>query len=165
MKKLFAISIAIIFASVSFGQKIDESQVPDVVVKTFKARFTTASSAKWEKEDSTYSVEFLMEDANTEADFTAKGEWLNTEWEIPAEYAPQDIKDYITKNYSGYKIKEMSVTEYPVDGKLYVVEINKKKDCQALYFTLKNEFKKAVKLCCVKGKCEAPKTFTPPDTK
>jgi hypothetical protein len=162
MKKLFAFIIASMIATAGFSQKIDGTQVPDAVQKTFKSRFANVNDAKWEKEDSLYSAEFLMDASKTEATFSDKGAWINTEWEFPIEYAPQSIKDYITKNYDGYKLKEISVSEFPVDGKLYVAEIMKKKECQKVYFTLKNEFKKDEKMvcgkdskCCKKGKkCE-----------
>lgn len=148
MKKLFAISIAVLFTSASFSQKVEESQVPSNVMNTFKARFTNVKEVKWEKEDTVYTAEFLMNESPTEAEFNEKGIWLSTEWEIPTDYTPQAIKDYVNTNYAKYKLREIAVMEFPVDGKLYVIEIAKKKDCQELYFSLKNEFIKAVKEAC-----------------
>lgn len=152
MKKLFILSIAAIFASATFGQKIDESQVPEVVTKTFKARFTTAKDAKWEKEDTIYAATFLMDESTTEAEFNEKGTWLNTEWDVPVEYTPQKIKNYLDTAFAGYKIKELAVMEFPSDGKLYVVEIAKKKACKKVYFALTGEFKKSEMDVCDKEK-------------
>jgi hypothetical protein len=49
--------------------------------------------------------------------------------------------------------------DYPADGKVYLAEISKKKDCQNLYFSLTGEFKKKEKgesekkeKCCKKKK-------------
>ena len=152
MKKLFLLSIVLIFASVTFGQKVDESQVPEAVKGTFKARFASVKTATWEKEDTIYAATFLMDETNTEAEFTEKGTWLNTEWEVPVEYTPQLVKKYLDSAYVGYKIKELSVTDFPTDGKVYVAEITKKKDCQEVYFSLAGIFKKAEKEVCEKGK-------------
>ncbi len=152
MKKIFVTIIAVLFASASFSQKVEESQVPSNVMNAFKARFANVMGVKWEKEDTVYAAEFLMNESPTEAEFNEKGDWFNTEWEIPTDYTPQAIKDYVNINYAKYKLREIVVTEFPVDGKLYVVEIATKKDCFALYFSLKNEFKKAVKETCDKEK-------------
>ena len=54
-----------------------------------------------------------MDESNTKAEFTAKGAWISTEWAFPIEYTPQAIKDTIAKKYAGYKIKEISVSEFP----------------------------------------------------
>jgi len=159
MKKLFTTGIAVLFASASFSQKVEESQVPSNVMSAFKARFANVTGVKWEKEDTVYAAEFLMNESPTESEFNEKGTWLNTEWEISTDYTPGAIKDYVSTNYPKYKFKELSVTEFPVDGKLYVAEIVTKKDCYELYFSLKNEFKKAVKEACDKEKkyCEKKK--------
>lgn len=152
MKKLFILSIAAIFASATFGQKIDESQVPEVVTKTFKARFTTAKDAKWEKEDTIYAATFLMDESTTEAEFNEKGTWLNTEWDVSVEFTPQKIKNYLDTAFAGYKIKELAVMEFPSDGKLYVVDVSKKKACKKVYFALTGEFKKSEMDVCDKEK-------------
>ncbi len=152
MKKLLLFSVALIFSASCFSQKIDESDVPDAVKNTFKVRFPLAASTQWEKEDSLYNATFLMDQTTTEAEFSDKGAWIETEWEIPVEYTPKAIKNYMDTAYAGYKIRELEIMDYPVDGKLYKAEISKKKDCQNLYFTLNGEFKKNEKVVCEKKK-------------
>jgi hypothetical protein len=101
-----------------------------------------------------YTATFMMDETNTKAEFTAKGVWMSTKWDFPLEYTPQAIKDTIAKKYAGYKLKDISVTEFPADGKLYVILISKKKECMQLYFTTRGEFKKDEKMVCdKKGKC------------
>lgn len=168
MKKLFVFFIASILASAGFSQKIDGTQVPDAVLQTLKTRYNNTKDLVWEKADSNYIATFLMDESNTKAEFTAKGAWISTEWAFPIEYTPQAIKDTIAKKYAGYKIKEISVSEFPADGKLYVTMISKKKECMKVYFTLKNEFKKDEKMVCDKnGKCckDTKKCDKPADIK
>jgi len=152
MKKIFIFCIVALFASVSFGQTVEESQVPDVVIKALKAKFINVKVTKWEKEDTIYSAEFLMNEAATEAEFNEKGIWVCTEWDVPVEYSPKAINDYISENYAGYKLKEVSITELPIDGKIYIAEICKKKTSSKLYFSLKGEFQKAITEICDKKK-------------
>ena len=156
MKKLFALIVITLFATVTFGQKIEESQVPDAVKLNLKAKFATAKDIAWEQKDTNYTGEFLMDEAKTAMTFDKKGNWLNTEWEIPAEYTPKGIKKYLDSAYAGSKIIELAVVEFPTDGKLYLTEVCKKKDCQKVYFSLKGEFKKAEKMLC-EGNCNGKK--------
>jgi hypothetical protein len=154
MKNLFTLIIASLVASASFSQKIDGTKVPDAVQQGLKNKYNNAQNLLWEKVDSVYAATFIMDETNTRAEFSAKGTWMSTKWDFPMEYTPQAIKDYIAKNYAGYKLKETSVDEFPSDGKVYVTRINKKKECMDVYFTLRNEFKKDEKLICDKnGKC------------
>jgi hypothetical protein len=154
MKKLFMLTVALIFSASCFSQKVDEADVPDAVKSTFKVRFPAAASTAWEKEDTVYSASFLMDQAATEAEFTEKGVWMETEWEIPVQYTPKKIKSYTDSAFAGYKIAEIEIMDYPADGKLYKLEISKKKECQELYFTLAGDFKKSEKAVCdKKEKC------------
>jgi hypothetical protein len=168
MKKLFAFIIASVIASASFSQKIDGTQVPDAVQQTLKSRYNNAQNVVWEKADTVYTATFMMDESNTKAEFTDKGMWISTEWAFPIEYTPQAIKDTIAKHYAGYKLKEISVDEFPADGKVYIAMITKKKECMQVYFTLRCEFKKDEKMICDKnGKCckDMKKSDKPADTK
>jgi hypothetical protein len=107
MKKLLIFSIVLMFSVHCFSQKVDEADVPEVVKSTFKVRFPSAADIKWEKEDTLYNAAFLMDKSATEAEFTEKGVWTETEWEIPLEYTPKAIKGYMDTAYAGYKINEL----------------------------------------------------------
>lgn len=153
MRNLFIIAVVLILSASCFAQKVDESDVPDAVKSAFKVRFPGMTDTKWEKEDTLYNAAFLMGQTATEAVYSEKGTWIETEWEIPTEYTPKAIKNYIDSAYAGYKLIEIELMDYPADGKLYKAEIRKKKNCQNLYFTVKSEFKKTEKAICEKKKC------------
>ena len=144
MKKLFILSIAVIFTSACFGQKIYETQLPDLVAKAFKRKFIDAKDVKWEKEGRIYSAEFLLDESTTEVEFDTNGVWLSTEWEIPKEYTPQAIKSYIDTAYASYKFKELAYKDLPEDGKVYVAEVRKKKETVEVFFSLTGVFMRAV---------------------
>jgi hypothetical protein len=154
MKKLFAFGIVILFATASFSQKIDETKVPASVLSTLKSKFMNATGVVWTQEDTIYAAEFMLDDSKTEMKIDKKGAWINTEWEMPVEYTTQGIKKYVDSVYTHSKIKEFAVMDLPGDGKVYVVEICKKKDCHKVYFSLTSQFKKAEPVVCdMKKKC------------
>lgn len=168
MKKLFVLIIASVVASACYSQKLDGTQVPDAVQQTLKSKYNNAQNVVWEKADTVYTATFVMDESNTIAEISAKGAWMSTKWDFPIDYTPQAIKDYISQNYAGFKLKDISVSEFPTDGKLYVTRIAKKKECMNVYFTLRNEFKKDEKLICDKsGKCckDTKNVDKPADTK
>ena len=147
MKRLITLGIAVMFAIAAFGQNINETKLPKAVLNAFKARFPNAKDVKWEKEDSAYSAEFLMDDAPTETEFDSLGEWKNTEWNIPIQYTPAAIKHYTDSVYSDYILKELTILEVPTDSKSWVAEMSTKNETVEVYFTITPcVFKKAVKM-------------------
>lgn len=149
MKKIFALCFTVIFASATFGQQVDKTKVPAVVIKAYKAKFTGATEAKWEKKDTIYSVEFLMGEEATTAQFDTLGIWHNTEWTIPVEYTPKTIKNYLDSVYAGC-IYKLSIKDFWTSGKYYIAEVSKKKEIEEVYFSLKGQFKKSEKVRAVR---------------
>ncbi len=152
MKKLFILFAFVFIAGNTFSQTLQEKDVPDAVKTQFKSKFPAQTATKWEFEDSLYQASFTNDGMEIEAAFDALGTWKETEWLIPTEYAPAKIKEYIATNYAGYKIKEVCITDKPVDGKMYKAEITKKKTKVDLVFTLAGEFKNILKEGCDKEK-------------
>jgi len=125
------------------AQTVQPKDLPLGVQSNFKARFPEAKNAIWTKIKDIYEVKFIAKEINTEAEFSEKGEWKKTSWDIPLQYTPQAIKTYIESNYPKYKIKEVEIEETsPSSEKLYAVNIAKKKDIQELYFKISGEFVK-----------------------
>ena len=149
MKKLFILFAFVFIAGNSFCQTLLEKDIPEVVKTQFKTKFPLQTAPKWEFEDSLYEADFTSEGMEVEASFNVTGNWIETEWEIPMEYTPSKIKEYIAANYAGFKTKEVCITDKPVDGKMYQVEIcKKKKETVELIFTTAGEFKNIVKAGC-----------------
>jgi hypothetical protein len=144
MKSIFTF-LALIFYGTLFlsAQTVQPTDLPLAVQSNFKARFPDASKIKWTKEKDIYAAEFVNKEMNTEAEFTEKGEWKKTSWEIPVEFTPLSITTYVKTNYPKYKIKDVDLEEaYPSIDKLYAVEIAKKKELITLYFKVSGEFVK-----------------------
>ena len=144
MKSIFAF-LAVVFCGTLFisAQTVQLTDLPLAVQSNFKVRFPEASKIKWTKEKDLFEAEFVNKEMNTEAEYTEKGEWKKTSWEIPLEYTPLAITTYITTNYPKYKIKDVDLEEvYGSIDKLYAVEIAEKKEIITLIFKVSGEFVK-----------------------
>lgn len=159
MKKLFILVALIFTAGNIFSQNLQEKDIPEVVKSQFKTKFPQQTMPKWELDDSLYQASFTSDEMKVETNFDATGNWKETEWEIPLKYTPSKIKEYVAANYAGYKTEEVLITDKPIEGKMYLVEICKKKETVELVFTTTGEFKNVLKAGCEKEKkkCEPAK--------
>jgi len=129
--------------TITSAQKITDAEVPTPTIQTFKTKFPNATKIVWEKDSSKYEASFVSNEVNTETIISDKGLWTETEWAIPMEYTPVAMKSYITDSMPGFKLKETTITER-AEGKFYVLEVNKKKINQEVWFTLEGNFVRKV---------------------
>lgn len=106
---LLAISVISLSAS---AQKVKEKDVPSAVTSAFKQQFSTAKDVEWEKEEGNYEAEFKTGKIEQSVVFDAAGKILETEVDIKEDALPPQAREYMSKKYSGEKIKEASkITE------------------------------------------------------
>ena len=106
MKKvMLAAAILGIFAVSAFA---GDSDAPAAVKASFTKLYPNVTKVKWGKEDENYEAEFDLNKVETSCLFDATGNLLETETEIAVNTLPKSVSEYITKNYSGQKIKEAS---------------------------------------------------------
>ena len=142
MKKLISLVVCTFLMSNLFSQKLAEKDVSADVVKAFQTKYSQATDVKWEKSDAVFKAVFIQNEMKTIVDYTATGQWVKTAWQIPAQYAPKAITDYLTANYSKFKTDEVLIVEEDkatVPGKYYLVNISKKLEKHNLKFNLKGE--------------------------
>ena len=106
MKKSSLFIITCTIATISFGQDVKESEIPEVVKAAFKKAYPTITNAKWEKEEANYEAEFDVNKIDNSVVLNGSGEILETEVEIHSTALPQAALDYLVKNHSGEKIAE-----------------------------------------------------------
>jgi len=106
MKKLALVLAATMIASLSFAQTLKEKAVPAAVKTAFQQKYPNAKETKWEKENSNFEAEFEINETDYSVLIDASGNILETEIEIDNNALPSNVKDYVSKNYSGQKIKE-----------------------------------------------------------
>jgi hypothetical protein len=105
---LCALSAALVASAQSLESagKKSESKIPAVVLKSFVKDYPAITKVKWQKEESNYEAEFVIEKVETSVVYDASGNKLEVESEVGADKIPVEAYDYIKKNFSGYKITE-----------------------------------------------------------
>jgi len=106
MKKLALMTVAGMITSLSFAQKLQEKDVPVQVKTSFQKQFPDAKETKWEKEKGNYEAEYEMKETDCSVLIDASGNILEKEVEISLIELPAKAKEFVSKNYSGQKIKE-----------------------------------------------------------
>ena len=112
----------------------ESGDIPDVVLKNFKAKYPNANSVKWEKDEYIFVVEFILDGQEYEAEFDKTGKWLETEKEIKIGDLPEAIQKVLNAKYSGYEIGEAEYVETADYGIIYDVVIEKSDKEIEIYF-------------------------------
>jgi uncharacterized membrane protein YkoI len=127
MKKyimLFSIGLAALSCD---AQKLKDTDVPALVKEAFTKKFSDAKKVSWTKEgESEYEAEFMKNGTEYSANFNAQGNWLETETEIKEASVPQAVRATISKEFPGYKIEEVEMSETAENGTAYEFELEKK---------------------------------------
>lgn len=137
MKNLAILLTATIISSLAYAQKIQEKDVPDVVLSVFKIKFPSASNVNWEMENSSeYEANFKLANDEVSANFDKNGVWLETEIKIAVSELPSHIHSTLQTEFAGFKIEEAEKVESMKNGNCYEVEIEKGEDTFEVLFSL-----------------------------
>lgn len=125
MKTIQFIAILLFATTFVKAQDINESQVPSVVLNTFKTEFPKASDVEWEKKGDQFQVEFeIGYFSDYEAWFTSTGEMLYYEEEISKRKLPEAVMNTIKQKYDAYRIDD--VKKINKKGEIsYAIELEK----------------------------------------
>jgi len=116
MKKYFIIGILMFNQNILHAQK---TKVTTEALKAFQTKFPTAKDATWDREGKNeFEVEFKLEDHKASANFSNKGEWIETEQTITENDLPNGFLDNFKKVKKGAKINQIFKVDR-VDGKSY----------------------------------------------
>ncbi len=130
MKKYFIISILMFSQIISFAQK---NKITTEAQKAFQTKFPTAKEVKWEIESKDdYEASFVMDGKKGSANFSGKGEWMETEMAIPQANTPKAVMDGFNKAFAGATIKEV-----------YKIESKEGKNYFEIEYSLKGKTKEA----------------------
>lgn len=117
---------ATIVAMNALAQDHRGTTVPAVVSGAFIDRFPKAENLKWVMEDaSTYEAEFRQNGVEYSANFSAAGEWMETEMEVSVSTLPEDIRRALEKDHPECKVMECERVERPGMGMNYEVELTR----------------------------------------
>jgi hypothetical protein len=139
MKPFVTLVVCLFIGQWSLAQKINKADVPDAVLKTFESRMTDSLSVSWEKKDMNYFARFTKNNLHAVMQIAGNSDWILTQWDIPSEYLPKKLKDYLKEKYASYKIVNSKI-EYKPGAEFYLVTVKRKKMVQVLRFSVKSEF-------------------------
>ncbi|MCW5908347.1 MAG: PepSY-like domain-containing protein [Chitinophagales bacterium] len=106
MKKLALMMVAGLTTSFAIAQKLSDKDVPQSVKSAFQKAYPNTKEVKWDKEGSNYEAEFDYNKTDYSVLFDAKGNLIETEVEIEVSQLPKSVTEFVSKHYTGQKIKE-----------------------------------------------------------
>jgi hypothetical protein len=115
----------LIFTILFFSSCVLKSNTPpEIVLKAFKQKFPSAINVKWGKENKTeWEAAFIIDNVNVSANYTASGDWLETEKEIPITKLPNEILTAIQKADKNCTIVGAAVIENSISETTYEADI------------------------------------------
>ena len=96
----------ILFATLSFAQKMQEKNVPANVKSIFQKMYPTATAVKWDKEGEKYEASFDLNKTDHSVLMDSQGNVIESEVEIELNQLPMGILDYVKTHYAGKQAKE-----------------------------------------------------------
>jgi len=134
MKNLM--KLVFMLVSFVFSQNMLHAQKTKVTTeaqKAFQTKFPTAKEVIWEMESkNNYEASFVMDGKKGSANFSGKGEWMETEMAIPQANTPKAVMEGFNKAFAGAAIKEV-----------YKIESKEGKNYFEIEYSLKGKTKEA----------------------
>lgn len=124
MKKFLLVVTGILLGTViSFAQDVQESQVPSLVLNSFKKDFSKATDVEWELKGDLYDVEFDIGFADHEIWFDPTGNVVKHEEDIKQSDLPEIVASILANEYKSYRISDVKKIQ---TGKYIVYELDVK---------------------------------------
>ncbi|MFD2164611.1 PepSY-like domain-containing protein [Paradesertivirga mongoliensis] len=111
MKTLIFITGIIGASLMACSDNIRATDVPSVVLNTFKTQFPTAAKVEWEKAEALYEAEFQLENTAHAVRLTADGRMAMQKKEIDASHLPITIQSLLKKNFGNYLAEDIEQVE------------------------------------------------------
>lgn len=106
MKKLLVIALLGLGVGQVNAQKINESEVPQVVKTAFAKAYPSATGVKWDKENGNFEASFNQNKKNMSVLLDGMGMIKEVETEIEKTALPKAIQEALRKDYADYKVEE-----------------------------------------------------------
>lgn len=126
MKKSIIVITLIMVSLVSFAQKTEEQNVPQVVKNALLQKFPKAKEVKWDKEENNYEASFKNNKVDNSILFNANGKIIETEIAITVSQLPKKALQYLNDNYKNQKVKEAAKIVTEKGTVIYEAEIKGK---------------------------------------
>jgi hypothetical protein len=113
-------------AGVLSATKAQIRKIPSAVTDAFASRYPHAEKVSWKDNITSFEAGFELNDVKMYADFTSKGEWLQTEKSINFEQLPAEVQDGFNKSkYTDWEKKAVIEIDKPAEAIQYRILIHK----------------------------------------
>jgi hypothetical protein len=132
---VYSFVLIIILGNTSLAQRISGEKIPAEVASSFKTKFPTVIKPSWEIEGTNeYEAEFELNGTEVSVKFDSTGKWLETETDLKTSDIPVSVQSSLSKDFTGYKIKEVSKIENINNEIYFEAEIQKGKKTQEILY-------------------------------
>ncbi len=113
-----------------------QSKTPTSVTSSFNQKFPHARDVEWEKESKTeWEAEFKLDEKECSANFTAEGEWLETESPMSFNTLPEKVQTAFNAAHPQSKLKEAAKIETSKGITKYEIEYKKGLKTKEVFYT------------------------------
>lgn len=113
------------FASCESNDDNDDNVTVSEAIRTaFSAKYPSVNP-HWENDHGYFKAEFRLEGREAEAWFDQSGVWQRTEVDYKSADLPQVVKDYINKQYAGYRIDDADFVQTKDGQEYFDIELEK----------------------------------------
>jgi uncharacterized membrane protein YkoI len=118
-------NIILIVLAVLACQSISIAQ-SKAITTAFQQKFPSATKIKWQKENATeYEANFEMNGLKYSANYSTKGEWLETESPVAFDKLPTKVTEAFQAHHKNQKVKSASLIETSSGALKYELEYRK----------------------------------------
>jgi len=130
MKSILIALIGIFIFVNAYAQNI-----PAPVKDSLSKKFPGATNVKWVKQSKNkYEAYFKMNNEKQSADFSDKGDWLESETVVAFNTLPTKVQDAFNKNQKGHKANRSVMIETSNGSKKYKVDYKKGKKSLGVFY-------------------------------
>ena len=138
MKHLIIIAAALFSTNLTFAQDIPSSEVPSVVLNSFKRSFPKSTGVEWELKGENYNAEFDIDWRDHEVWINKTGAIVKHKKELKQGELPAAVTNQIKVNYNTYRIDD--VDQFEINKKFYYkVELKKHDEERKIVFDQKGK--------------------------
>ena len=141
MKKLILLLTIVAFTTQLQAQKMMSKNVPADIKASFHNEYPSVMDVDWSKEGNNYEAEYDTKQGDMSVTYGPDAKMIEMEMEIAKSSLPQNIMDYIKRNYNEDEVKEASKITDAKGVVTYEAEVKG----MDLLFDLKGNFIKEVK--------------------
>lgn len=132
-KSLMMIAVGLVMVLTSCQTRA-QGQVPKEVKVSFENKYPGENDPDWKKDkNGNYESHFKKDGKHYRADFSPKGDWIETEQSIDKDDLPKEVRDVIKALYDDFEIVEIEKVDHHSKGVFYDVEFKRngeKKDVE-----------------------------------